>query len=83
VLWNRREVVARLTYGAYILHPIVLFVVYFSMTEYHHYSPVQLAFNFVAGWGLSYGLAIGLFLLVEKPFMNLEVLLFKKLGVSA
>jgi peptidoglycan/LPS O-acetylase OafA/YrhL len=83
VLWNRREVIARLTYGAYILHPMIFSVIYFSMTQLQRYSVLQLTFNAVAGWGLSYGLAIGLFLLVEKPFMNLEVLLFKKLGVSA
>jgi peptidoglycan/LPS O-acetylase OafA/YrhL len=70
-----------LSYGAYLLHPLVLSAIYFSMTQMHRYSRMQGAFNFVATWGLSYACSAVMFLAVEKPVMNLETVIFRRLGL--
>jgi hypothetical protein len=46
------------------------------------YSPQQLAFDFCGALVLSYAASCIVFLLVEKPFMNLEVLVLRRLGVG-
>ena len=69
-----------MTFGAYIVHPMVLSIAYFSQTQLQRYSPLQLGFNFAATWTLSYALAGVLFVLVEKPFMSMEIVAFKRLG---
>lgn len=77
------EPFARLTFGTYLLHPVVLSLVFFSNPLLHRYSPLQLAFDFAGALTLAYASSCALFLLVEKPFMSLEVLLLKKAGVGA
>ena len=76
------EVLARLTYGAYIVHPIILAVAVYSITDLPRYSPYKLAFDFVATWGLSYALAAVLFVTIERPFSNIEMVLLKRAGIK-
>ena len=47
------------------------------------YSRIQTGYNFAGAWFMSYALGAVLFLFVEKPFMQMEMLLFKWLGVGA
>lgn len=121
---NCREVIARLTYGAYIMHPIVLFVIVWDNTQVGagavlesrwcvpgracgceldlfgsprgacvhavalvlwqmlRYTRIQIGAAFAGAWLLSYACAAVLFLFVEKPCMQLEALLFKRLGAG-
>jgi peptidoglycan/LPS O-acetylase OafA/YrhL len=76
------EPIARLSYGAYIVHPIVLFSVYSAATQAPRYSVLQLGFNFAGAYFLTYACSAVLFLFIEKPFMSMEVLLFKRLGLG-
>merc|ERR1712039_80033 len=58
---------AKLTYGAYLLHPIIIKQFAGNMTSYFHYS---LAEVYLHAWGhgcLAYGAAIILYCIVEKP----------------
>ncbi len=47
------------------------------------YTRIQVGFAFAGAWLLSYAAAAVLFLFVEKPFMQMEVLLFKRLGLAS
>lgn len=76
------EVIARLTYGAYIMHPIVLFVIVWDNTQMLRYTRIQIGAAFAGAWFLSYACAAVLFLFVEKPCMQLEALLFKRIGAG-
>jgi hypothetical protein len=76
-----REPFSRLTFGAYLVHPMIISVIYQSMVEFHRYTHIQIAVNFVAVLFLTYAAAAVLFLAVEKPFMNMEAIVFKRLGL--
>jgi hypothetical protein len=56
-----------------ILHP----------SQMLRYSRIQVGGAFAGGWLLAYACSAALFLFVEKPFMQMEMLLFKRLGVGA
>ncbi|KAL6077437.1 Nose resistant to fluoxetine protein 6 [Balamuthia mandrillaris] len=62
---------ARLTYCAYLIHPIIIVVYAGNLTRPFHYSLLNLAYLYVANM-LSYLLAYFFFLLLERPLMNLE-----------
>jgi hypothetical protein len=47
------------------------------------YSRIQVGFAFTGALLMSYACAAVLFLLVEKPCMSMEALLFKRLGLGA
>jgi len=68
-LW---DVFARLTYSAYLYHPILMSVVYFNSTQFFHYDTLNMAVHFLAFTVLAYIAAVISFLLVERPMMNLE-----------
>ena len=69
---------ARLTYGAYLVHPIVVKVLAGAATSNYRWSYVDLFSRFALNVTLAYALAALAFLLVEKPFMNLEAAMFKR-----
>uniref|UniRef100_A0A7S2MU52 Acyltransferase 3 domain-containing protein n=1 Tax=Haptolina brevifila TaxID=156173 RepID=A0A7S2MU52_9EUKA len=69
---------ARLTYGAYLTHPIVIKVLSGAATAFYDWSYVDLTSRWLLNSLLAYALAAGAFLLVEKPFMNLEAKLFER-----
>lgn len=70
--WNP---LARLTYSTYLLHPIIMFVVYFSHRQYFSYDPVYMAVIFVGMVFLSFCAATVMFLVLERPMTNMEKLL--------
>ena len=47
------------------------------------YSRIQIGASFAGAWLLAYACSAVLVLFVEKPFMQMEMLLFKRLGVGA
>lgn len=70
---------SRLTYSAYLVHPIVLGVYFGSFRNTAEYTDMFFAFYFVAVVVMSYASAYVLAVCVEFPFMQLEsVLFFKK-----
>lgn len=70
---------SRLTYSAYLMHPIVLIVYFGSTRNTTEYSDMLFAFYFVSVVVMSYAAAFVLAVCVEFPMMQLEsVLFFKK-----
>jgi len=63
---------ARLTYVAYLFHPLLMTVYFGSRHNAVEYSRQWLMFMFFGFAIASYGLAGIFYLLVEKPMMNLE-----------
>jgi len=68
---------SRLTYCAYLVHIIVIAVLFHSLETVQAYSDVQWAFHFVGLVAMSYGTAFIVAVCVEFPLMQLEKLIFK------
>jgi len=66
---------ARLTFAAYLIHPVILFTFYLDRSRLMHYQNTDLIFYFISTAVISYALALITAMLVEKPAMNLEKLL--------
>jgi len=70
--WHIWSVLARLTFSAYLYHPILMSVVYFGSTTFFHYSPPNVTlywFGFVVAAFITSSFS---YLLIERPLMNLE-----------
>jgi peptidoglycan/LPS O-acetylase OafA/YrhL len=67
--------IARLTYTAYLVHPIIMFVINFSATTSFHYSAIYASVRYSAHILMAYVLGLILHLAIEKPTANLERLL--------
>jgi len=70
--WHIWSVLARLTFSAYLYHPILMSVVFFGSTTFFHYSAPNVTlywFGFVIA---SFVVSSFSFLLIERPLMNLE-----------
>ncbi|CAH3109140.1 unnamed protein product [Porites lobata] len=68
---------SRLTYCAYLVHPIVLITYLGSLETNHNYSDVLISFFFTGSVVLSYAAAFIVSVCVEFPMMQLEKLIFK------
>ena len=73
---------ARMTYNAYLIHPVVLSVVYGQLQKSFHYTDITVAVFTVSFVVISYGLASVLCLVVEFPLATIEMLVFKLVGVK-
>ncbi|KAL9976510.1 hypothetical protein ACROYT_G013819 [Oculina patagonica] len=69
---------SRLTYTAYLVHPIVLFTFFASFETVLAYSDLHLAFYFAGTVSLSYSVAFIVSVCVEFPMLQLEKLLFNR-----
>jgi len=63
---------ARLTYTAYLTHPIIMFVINFSATTNFHYSAIYGAVRYSSHLTLAYVCGLVFHLAIEKPTANLE-----------
>ena len=72
---------SRLTYTAYLVHPIVLTVIFSSLRDPITYTDNTLAVYAIANVVLSYGTAAVVAAFVEFPLSNLEMTLFKVVGL--
>ncbi len=61
---------ARLTFGAYLVHPMIIFGVYMSTREALIWDPVSIYVRFVAFVFSSYAVSFVLWIVMEKPLMN-------------
>ncbi|XP_078365902.1 O-acyltransferase like protein-like isoform X1 [Oculina patagonica] len=68
---------SRLTYCAYLVHPIVIITLFGSFETVRAYSDVHIAFCFVGVVVISYAAAFIVSVCVEFPMMQLEKLMFK------
>eukprot|EP01114_Cavostelium_apophysatum_P007529 TRINITY_DN1963_c0_g2_i1.p1 TRINITY_DN1963_c0_g2~~TRINITY_DN1963_c0_g2_i1.p1 ORF type:complete len:686 (-),score=138.42 TRINITY_DN1963_c0_g2_i1:47-2104(-) len=69
------DVMARLTYSAYLYHPILLSIAYYGSTQLYYYGTVSVLTHFLAFAVLAFTAALVSFLLIERPMMNLEKLM--------
>eukprot|EP00038_Savillea_parva_P010749 m.192514 g.192514 ORF g.192514 m.192514 type:complete len:712 (+) comp18666_c0_seq1:203-2338(+) len=72
------EPLGKLTYGAYLVHPIIIRAYYYQQVMLVHYVPFNQFVIFVAMVVISYGVAALLWLLVELPFASLTKLAFAR-----
>jgi peptidoglycan/LPS O-acetylase OafA/YrhL len=63
---------ARLTYTAYLLHPMIIFVQYFSATRVFHFNYIYAASQYITNIVIAYTLGLVFHLAMEKPTANLE-----------
>ena len=70
---------ARLTYSAYLWHPVLMYVIYGGRDRLGDYSVAYFAVHSAFFIFAAYALAVVSFILVEKPLMNLEALFLPRL----
>merc|ERR1712072_1074481 len=61
----------RLTYGAYLVHPLVIKLAAGRSLQFYTFNTWDLAYRFVGNITLSYGGAVVLWVLVERPCMTI------------
>jgi len=69
---------ARLTYGAYLCHPIVIKMTAGNATQYYNFSSMDLFYRWFGNTVLAYGGALVLWCLVERPTMTFTSQMLKK-----
>merc|ERR1711948_222776 len=67
----------RLTYGAYLCHPIVIKMTAANATQYYNFSSMDLFYRWFGNTLLAYGGALVLWCLVERPTMTFTSMLLK------
>ncbi|XP_071491470.1 nose resistant to fluoxetine protein 6-like [Diadema antillarum] len=70
--WELWIPMSRLTYSAYLLHPIILNIYSFNMINPYYFSYFTVPFEFAGVFVLAYSAAVLMALLVEFPLGNLE-----------
>ena len=73
---------SRLTYTAYLIHPIIMTVIFASLRDPFTYTDYTIAVYAVAMVVLSFGAAGVVATFVEFPLSNLEMALFKAVGLK-
>ncbi|XP_033118039.1 nose resistant to fluoxetine protein 6-like [Anneissia japonica] len=76
--WSAWIPLARISYCAYLLHPIIMFVFYFSLSTTVYFSDLLMVYFFLGNLVISYAAAFVLSVCAEAPFMALEKLLLKR-----
>eukprot|EP01101_Sappina_pedata_P012930 TRINITY_DN9271_c0_g1_i1.p1 TRINITY_DN9271_c0_g1~~TRINITY_DN9271_c0_g1_i1.p1 ORF type:complete len:715 (+),score=281.01 TRINITY_DN9271_c0_g1_i1:179-2146(+) len=69
---------AKLTYSAYLIHPTVMRVYYWSQDAPITYTNLNFVYLFLAHTTIAYILAVFSYCFVEKPFMNLESIIIPR-----
>lgn len=69
---------ARLTYGAYLMHPLVIKLIAANETQYYTFSALDLSYRTLLNAVLAFFGAAALWSLVERPMMSLTSLAIKK-----
>jgi len=72
-LW---EPLGKLTYGVYLVHPIVIRAYYYQKVQLFHFNVFEQIMVFIAVTILSYTVATILHIVVELPFANLTKLIY-------
>jgi len=63
---------SRLTFSAYLIHPVIMYIVFINTENVQQWTPLSVSIYYTAFVVFSYFAAMCVWLLVEKPFMNLE-----------
>ncbi|XP_071804835.1 nose resistant to fluoxetine protein 6-like [Asterias amurensis] len=73
--WGLWAPLSRITFGAYLLHPMLIFVIYLTAHTFYHVTYMQWALTFISNTVVSYFAAFLLSLFVEGPVMSIEKVL--------
>nr|XP_054751083.1 O-acyltransferase like protein-like [Lytechinus pictus] len=76
--WSFWIPLARLSYCAFLIHPVVMYSVLLTQQTLFHFTYVTIAYLYVGNAVFSFVAALILSLLVEGPFMGLEKVMFGK-----
>ena len=63
---------ARLCYGVYLIHPVVIKFVAANVTNYYHFSPADTLYRSIVNTLSSFCCATVIYLAFERPIMTLE-----------
>lgn len=77
--WKLWAPLGRLTYAAYLVHPMVLFAFYLTMVEPLPFTYLNFIYLFISNVVLSYSIAYIVSMAVEAPMMQLEKLILHKM----
>lgn len=61
------EPMGKLTFGAYLIHPVLLRIYYYSEVELIYFNHINQTVIFVAAAALGYGLSMVTYVLIELP----------------
>uniref|UniRef100_A0A8W8LEU9 Nose resistant-to-fluoxetine protein N-terminal domain-containing protein n=3 Tax=Magallana gigas TaxID=29159 RepID=A0A8W8LEU9_MAGGI len=78
--WKAFLPLSRLTYCAYLVHPLVMYVYYFNWNFPLYMTDLDLVYLFLGNLMVSYGIAFIVSIAFESPFMGLEKIMFGGLG---
>lgn len=78
--WKVWAPLGRLTYAAYLVHPIVIYTYLLNLPSSVPFSDLSLIYMFVSNLVLSYAIAFCVSMLVEAPMIQLEKLVLIPLG---
>lgn len=78
--WSFWTPLARLTFGAYLIHPVIIFLVLTTKPTMFYWTYVELSVFFIGCVVISYAAAFILSLLIEQPAMNIEKALLGGVG---
>lgn len=73
---------SRMTFNAYLVHPIVIFVIYNQLQTSIHLTDITMSVYTVAFVVISYAVAAVVCVCVEFPLGTIEMLLFKLIGLG-
>ncbi|KAL3870249.1 hypothetical protein ACJMK2_038326 [Sinanodonta woodiana] len=76
--WNVFVPLGRLTYCAYLIHPVVMYLYYGSLRNTIIFNDLNISYLFVGHLVFAYAAAFILSLAFESPMMGLEKVLFKR-----
>ena len=76
--WSVWAPLGRLTFGAYLVHPIVIGFYYFNLLTPLHFTDLTMIYMYIANVVMSYMVAFVVSIAVEAPMMQLEKLIVKR-----
>ncbi|XP_076093222.1 O-acyltransferase like protein-like [Mytilus galloprovincialis] len=76
--WKGFVPLSRLTYCAYLIHPLVMYFYYKSRKQLLFWDDHEVIYEFFAHLGMAYGVAFVASLVFESPMMGLEKVVFRK-----
>ncbi|XP_046563545.1 nose resistant to fluoxetine protein 6-like [Haliotis rubra] len=80
--WGAWMPLGRLTYGAYLLHPIILSYTMLTLRKLVYANLVEMSYHFIGTFVVSYGMAFILCVLVESPCVGLEKAVLTKMKLK-
>ncbi|KAL4219668.1 hypothetical protein ACF0H5_022240 [Mactra antiquata] len=76
--WKGIIPLSRLTYCAYLVHPLVIYVYYYSRRTMFHFYDLEMIYLFLGNLCLSYMAAFVISMAFEAPMMGLEKVLLRR-----